>query len=318
MYSGVAHGNSTYVEHCVGVYNILSDMGCSDDVCNAGLYHSVYGTESFNTNVVLTKDDIVKSIGVRAEYLVAIFCHIANRTQTIINNPMGFDKKTHYDLLCIEYANLREQYNRYQNNDLGYMLAQVQDALIQNKNTTTPHRINGKDVFIFDDLLTNSDIEWINSFCVNSKYTPEHRSNQLNYETDCRFSCSLSDEDLSNTKLFPALRSIVDRTKLKLGVRNAYINHYTISTSTSKHCDSSDDNTFTVLVFCNKYWEQTWGGEIVFYDDKSDLHTMVEYKPARILVFDSRISHKVLPLTFSARKDRYTIAIKCFIEKETP
>jgi len=319
-YRGMAHGNSTYINHCFGVYALLKKMGCSEEVCLAGLYHSVYGTDSFDTEIKLPKELVVKLIGIKAEKLVSIFCHTINRTESLLNNIFGLDQETRYDLLCIELANLEEQLGRMgSHNEIENACVLIRNELYLFKNYVKRFeslQISGKPVYIFDDLLSHSDIEWINSFCLSSKYSPDHRSNQLNYELDSRFACDLNDEDLKNTKLFPAIKQIVETTGLKLAIKNAYINHYSISTSTSRHVDSSDENTYTILVFCNKFWESTWGGEIAFYDDTKQSHTMVEFKPARILVLDSRILHKVMPLTLSAKKDRYTIAIKCFIEKE--
>lgn len=320
-YRELNHGNSTYINHCFGVYTILNNMGCSNDVCMAGLYHSVYGTDSFDTTITLSKQTVIELIGVRAEKLVSIFCNIRNRTECLLNNTLSLEDSIRYDLLCIELANLQEQLGRMDNNqELEQICVQIQNELYLAKNfkKTFEHcTINDKSLYVFDNILDNSTIEWINSFCLNSKYTPDHRSNQLNYDLDSRFACDLTDADLESTKIFPTLKKIVQSTGLNLVVKNSYINHYTIATSTSRHVDSSEPDTYTILVFCNKFWESTWGGELAFYDDCKQSHTMIDYKPSRVVLFDSRIQHKVMPLTLSAKKDRYTIAIKCFIQKDT-
>ena len=82
-------------------------------------------------------------------------------------------------------------------------------------------------------------------------------------------------------------------------------------TSTGRHTDSALPNTFTILIFCNKYWEEPWGGELKIYKDKSKTHSIIDYVAGRVVVFDSRIEHKVMPLTHAAKKDRFTIAVKC-------
>ena len=60
-------------------------------------------------------------------------------------------------------------------------------------------------------------------------------------------------------------------------------------TSTSKHTDSALPNTFTILIFCNKYWEEPWGGELKIYKDKSKTHSIIDYVSGRVVIFDSRI-----------------------------
>lgn len=313
-FRGLDHGNSSYIEHCNKIYDILKQLNCEEYVCLAGLYHSVYGTESYQLPMAASRHKIKELIGDKAERLVSIFCSLRDRSNAIANNTLSFDDKTHLDLMHIEYANLLEQSQRLDDSALISSCQVLLNEIYIKQNLTLTHEyksINDRKVYVFDNLLDNSIIEWINNYCLNSVYKPEHRSNGLNYDLDSRFSCNLEASDIENTMLIPAYMEICKRTNLKLDINNAYINHYGIGTSTSKHCDNSHENVYTILVFCNKYWESTWGGEITFYDDQSNIHHLIEFKPGRIIVFDGRISHKVLPLTISAKKDRYTIAIKC-------
>lgn len=310
----VSHGDSSYMTHCFGIYNILKNIGCTEDVCIAGLYHSVYGTNNFSISNSVTRDEIKTVIGTYPEKLVSIFCSLTNRANSILNNTLDLNYNVRHDLCCIEYANTVEQLSRLGSH---LELENIRDLLLQQINLYKNFNpkfetisINDKNIFVFDGLLENSQIEWINEYCLNSKYTPEHRSNGLNYETDSRFACTLNDEELKNTNLLPAIWKAAQLVNLKFNIAHAYINHYAISTSVSKHCDASNES-YTVLIFCNKFWESVWGGEISFYNETSASHSMIEFKPGRIIIFDSRIAHKVLPMTFSAKKDRYSIALKC-------
>jgi hypothetical protein len=283
-------------------------------VCVAGLYHSVYSTENFKLSFRPSKEEILSIIGPYSEKLVSIFCSLSNRTSTILNNTLDLSRKIRFDLICIEYANLKEQCVRTNNiDDLNLCTILLNEiAVYKNfKSRVDTVIFEDKKIWVFDDLLENSQIEWINEYCTMSKYTPDHRSNGLNYEIDSRFVCPLVEEDIRNIKILPAVWEISRITNLKFDIKNAYINHYAIGTSVSKHCDSSVENEFTILIFCNKFWETTWGGEIAFYKDNSSFHSMVDVKPGRIILFDSRISHKVMPMTMSAKKDRYSIALKC-------
>ncbi|MFL5476770.1 MAG: DUF6817 domain-containing protein [Gemmatimonadales bacterium] len=48
----VEHPSGTLLEHLRGTYEQLDRWGCSKDLCRAGLYHSVYGTEKFQKRTV--------------------------------------------------------------------------------------------------------------------------------------------------------------------------------------------------------------------------------------------------------------------------
>jgi len=63
----ISHGNKTFFDHLVGVYNILKKTNHDENVCFAGLFHSIYGNDIFNFQ---TDKNI---IGKEAEELVWIF-----------------------------------------------------------------------------------------------------------------------------------------------------------------------------------------------------------------------------------------------------
>jgi hypothetical protein len=71
----VGHSLSSLLEHLVETRELLEAWGASPAVCTAGLFHSVYGTESFQHVTVDGADrDTVRSIiGHDAERLVYLF-----------------------------------------------------------------------------------------------------------------------------------------------------------------------------------------------------------------------------------------------------
>lgn len=44
---GFSHTNEGFISHLVGTYEILKSWDCSEELCIAGLCHSIYGTESY-------------------------------------------------------------------------------------------------------------------------------------------------------------------------------------------------------------------------------------------------------------------------------
>ena len=188
------------------------------------------------------------------------------------------------------------------------LLTEYQSAL----SSTSPVFNDTKNIIeIYDDLISSSDLDWMHTYCLNSQFTCGHASNPLGYERDSRFSSQITNNNLESSGVLSVVKSVSEQLKQKLYIGNCYINHYQLMTSTSKHTDSALPNTFTILIFCNKYWEEPWGGELKIYKDKSKTHSIIDYVSGRVVIFDSRIEHKVMPLTHAAKKDRFTIAVKC-------
>ncbi len=43
----VSHTNKTYLAHLVSLFHLMEDRGCSEELCRAGMFHSIYGTQLF-------------------------------------------------------------------------------------------------------------------------------------------------------------------------------------------------------------------------------------------------------------------------------
>ena len=97
------HGSNTLLHHLIGTRDLLKQWGAEEYVQDAGLFHSVYGTEYFQPNIKVTRDQVREIIGIKAECLVDMFCFCQSpRAYTITLMSSG---KTKEDLLLIERAN---------------------------------------------------------------------------------------------------------------------------------------------------------------------------------------------------------------------
>ena len=105
------HSGKTFFEHLYNTSFILSKQGCVEDICAAGLYHSAYGTEHYESacNLNLTREKVKELIGEESENLVYLFCTLKSRTSAIIDNTYHLDNETIHKLRWIEYANLTDQ-----------------------------------------------------------------------------------------------------------------------------------------------------------------------------------------------------------------
>ncbi|MBR8057487.1 GNAT family N-acetyltransferase [Burkholderia dolosa] len=72
----VSHSGRTFLDHLLGVENLLKRWECDVDVQAAGLFHSVYGTNRFKTTLVglHARPLVAQLIGREAEELAFLFC----------------------------------------------------------------------------------------------------------------------------------------------------------------------------------------------------------------------------------------------------
>ncbi len=72
----VAHTHKSYLAHLIAVFRLLESQGCPEDVCRAGMFHSIYGTEKFQgfTLPLERRGEVRTLIGDRAEHLAYLNC----------------------------------------------------------------------------------------------------------------------------------------------------------------------------------------------------------------------------------------------------
>jgi Rps23 Pro-64 3,4-dihydroxylase Tpa1-like proline 4-hydroxylase len=69
----IPHNNKTFFQHLLNVYNKLKKWNCNENICYAGLFHSIYGNEIFNVQIEKDREVIKDLIGIEAETLVYDF-----------------------------------------------------------------------------------------------------------------------------------------------------------------------------------------------------------------------------------------------------
>jgi hypothetical protein len=72
----VEHTQKNYLAHLIGVYKFMESYGLEDELCQAGMFHSIYGTEKFQGFKlgVDRRDELNSLIGERAERLAYWNC----------------------------------------------------------------------------------------------------------------------------------------------------------------------------------------------------------------------------------------------------
>jgi hypothetical protein len=72
----VAHTEKTYLTHLIAVYRLMEAHGCTLELCRAGMFHSIYGTQQFQDFKlpVERRSEVRDLIGDRAERLGYLNC----------------------------------------------------------------------------------------------------------------------------------------------------------------------------------------------------------------------------------------------------
>jgi hypothetical protein len=109
----VRHIGDSLAGHLTGTYEILQRWECSDDLCAAGLFHSVYSTDHFETKTIplYERPRVAAAIGERAERLAYIYCAIDRESlYENLNRGARFDLRDRWtgETIPIERAELAE------------------------------------------------------------------------------------------------------------------------------------------------------------------------------------------------------------------
>src|SRR2546426_322544 len=90
---GMLHTQRALLDHLLGTRQLLVEWGARPAVCDAGLFHSVYGTEHYEPKAIpLTRRAEVRQlIGDEAESLAWLFCTI--RRETFDQNVCFHDQR---------------------------------------------------------------------------------------------------------------------------------------------------------------------------------------------------------------------------------
>lgn len=299
------HGEKTFFEHLSNTSKIVKNFFPNEEyLIDAALYHSVYGTSYFKFDAEVNREEVKKIIGDHAEELAYRFCTLENRTQQILEHK--FDDALQRDLYILEYANLLDQVNQCSIYNIKLIKSRLKDYY----NIDVSLNPLKNQLHVIDNKFTRSELRSIHYYCYNSGFRLMQRSDILNHQRDLRFASHVSKEQLLTMQVIPSLDKICKELNIKLYLKNYYINHYSQMSYVAKHTDEAEDGYASILVFCNHYWDETWGGELKVYQENSSTNKAIDFVPGRIIIFDSKIEHKVLPLTPFSEQDRFSLAIK--------
>ena len=105
---GHKHSGKDFFDHLKNTSNIIKGWFPEKQyLIDAGLYHSVYGTQSYHFRESVTRNEVKNLIGEKSEFIVFIFCSLKDRVNKILEHKFVSDIQK--DLYILEYANQLEQ-----------------------------------------------------------------------------------------------------------------------------------------------------------------------------------------------------------------
>jgi hypothetical protein len=167
---------------------------------------------------------------------------------------------------------------------------------------------SGGIIDIIDDVYPSHIRAQHLSYAVFSKYsmdaaTAEHK---LESRNKTYFQSRLSTDELKGfnffNEYFEPLWNII-------GKREPHSSWILASSPLSTfyfHVDRQVKGCKTILYYVNDNWNRDWGGETLFANAQGECEVAVEYKPGRVVIFDSDIEHKPSQISMSAVEFRLT------------
>ena len=78
----IPHTQKNYLAHLISVYRLMAAQGCTEELCRAGMFHSIYGTQQFQgfTLPLGRRGEVRALIGERAERLAYLNCLMERAT----------------------------------------------------------------------------------------------------------------------------------------------------------------------------------------------------------------------------------------------
>lgn len=167
---------------------------------------------------------------------------------------------------------------------------------------------SGRIIDIYDDVFP-SYLRSHHIFCAQeSRYELGASSSFVQWQNNRTFfRSSYSHDDLNN------FRFVNDELFSKLqnyDVHNCWILASSPLSSYYYHVDTSDENMISILYYVNTRWDRNWGGETLFANDDGECEIAVEYKPGRVVIFDSMIEHKPSAISMDADEFRFIFVMQ--------
>jgi hypothetical protein len=175
---------------------------------------------------------------------------------------------------------------------------------------------SGKKIRVWDGLIPARLQETFFDYVAASKYTLGWADGDS--ESAARYKyihCQLTREETNQAGIYPFIQT----TKINKHLQNHYFQKSVINLSTPSDVNffhTHDKDGLVLLYYVNPIWLNHWHGETLFSNESStEIEFAISYKPGRLALFGSDISHSIRPQSTAADTYRFTYAM-VFVKDE--
>jgi hypothetical protein len=170
-----------------------------------------------------------------------------------------------------------------------------------------------KKVWIFDNIFDLSKRTELYSYATSSLFKIDGTDNGLLELKDHLSLVSVyTDIDVHRMGILDAISEDVKK-EFNIGLdtmSHAMINLCTPADRFHTHVDNYGKG-LTMVYYLNMNWDPEWGGDTLFLNETGqDFQYVSQYKPGRMILFDSSIPHLIRPSTVLAPHFRFSFAAK--------
>jgi Rps23 Pro-64 3,4-dihydroxylase Tpa1-like proline 4-hydroxylase len=174
----------------------------------------------------------------------------------------------------------------------------------------------GDKIRIFDDVFDPQKVYFIHKFLTQSYFQFRSSSTTLQEHSAYIYpSSSFSKEDIVNLSFFEGqnIMHLLDETLTARVLTRCWCNAILEGSKYFWHVDAGaprDTGDQTMLYYANSNWDKDWQGETLFCNKNGECEIAVAAKPGRIVIFDSGLMHKPVPISSIATTPRYSIVFQ--------
>jgi SM-20-related protein len=173
-------------------------------------------------------------------------------------------------------------------------------------------RVEGRDVFVFDGLIADSELGQYTEALGRAAFTRTEfaKPETVDYK---HWASEMPLANLIKLPLWPLTERAVAHARPgeAYTAYRAYTNYAAFGDMLYTHTDCTPDQRgLTALWFLSTPWEPEWGGETMFFDASGDAMFCTSPRPGRLVLFDGAIPHVGRPPSRICYAPRYSFAIK--------
>jgi Rps23 Pro-64 3,4-dihydroxylase Tpa1-like proline 4-hydroxylase len=163
-------------------------------------------------------------------------------------------------------------------------------------------------IFVYDNVFSFEQCVSFKEFAEKSNYSLGSKtSSVMENGNDTFFQSTFEPQDIEHFGIF---ENISNDIAIQLNGKELNRCWFLASTHFTKYYFHTDrvkkHNALSFIYYVNLKWDKNWGGETLFCNTNGEVEIALEYKPNRVIIFDSHIPHKPSPISADANPYRFT------------